>query len=190
MQSGELVRYAGRPAARVGGRDYPGPRATDRFYAVADGHIRVFSTDRDAVVRAGLLSDPTAPEPVAVAEIQGHLSALRREEAVERLVAAGVVAVPARHFGELPGDDAVAAGRYLATQESVDGRTYYLPGRFARFSRTEREDTLRTPGIGEHSRELLQEAGLSPEAIDAAIASGVVVDGDPVLWYSDAAGRY
>src|SRR5207244_7611062 len=37
MQSGEVVRFAGRPPAVRGGRDFAGPSALDRFYRVADG---------------------------------------------------------------------------------------------------------------------------------------------------------
>ena len=190
MQSGELARYSGRPPARIGGRDYLGPSATDRFYATWDGHVRLFATNREGFVQAGLLSNASAPDEVAVAEIQAGLGSLSREEALERLTGVGIAAVPARHFGELPDDDVVTAGKYFAVQDSVDDRRLYVPGRLARFSRTERQDTIRTPGVGEHSRELLAEAGLSPEAIEELVSSRLVVAGGPVIWFSDAAGRF
>lgn len=189
-QSGELLRYHGRPPARVGGRDFPGPTATDRFYSTADGFVRVFSESRDPWVRAGFLPDASISDEAAVTRIQEKLGSLSREQALDLLESAGVLAVAARHFRELPADESIIAGRYLAIQESVDGRSLHLPGRFARFSRTERQDALRTPGIGEHSRELLAEAGLTTEAIEAAITSGIVAEGPPVLWFSEVAGQY
>ena len=41
MQSGELVRFEGRPPAQRGGRDFIGPSPADRFYRTADGWLRV-----------------------------------------------------------------------------------------------------------------------------------------------------
>src|SRR3977135_2925802 len=41
MQSGEIVRFAGRPPAVRGGRDFAGPSALDRFYRVSDGWLRL-----------------------------------------------------------------------------------------------------------------------------------------------------
>ena len=37
------------------------------------------------------------------------------------------------------------------------------------------------PGIGEHSRELLAEAGLSPDQIDALVEERAVVQGAPFI---------
>ena len=189
-QSGELVRYEGRAPAEVGGRDYRGPSATDRFYQVADGWVRVYAAGRDGFVSAGLLSDARASDEAVTAEVQAGLALLGREQALALLGSVGVTAVAARHFRELPDDESIVSGLYVAPQESIDGRTLHVPGRFARFSRTERQDQLRTPGIGEHSRVLLSEAGLPEEAINAAIDSGVVVEGPPVLWFSEIAGQY
>src|SRR5260221_8661572 len=55
LQSGELVRFAGRPPAIRGGRDFAGPSALDRFYRVADGWVRLQACDTDGLRAAGLL---------------------------------------------------------------------------------------------------------------------------------------
>ncbi|MQA93605.1 MAG: CoA transferase [Streptosporangiales bacterium] len=58
MQSGELTRYAGRPPACTGGRDFAGREPLRRFYTVADGWVRVEATpeqvDSAALHAAGL----------------------------------------------------------------------------------------------------------------------------------------
>src|SRR5258708_27580379 len=59
MQSGELVRFDGRPPALRGGRDFPGPSALDRFYRVADGWVRLQASDFESLRAAGLpVNDP------------------------------------------------------------------------------------------------------------------------------------
>mgnify|MGYP000867449879 CR=1 FL=1 len=131
-----------------------------------------------------------ADAAAAAADIQAGLVSLTRAEALQRLTNAGITAVAARSLDELLADQSLCAKGYLAGQESIEGRTVYLPHRLARFSRTQNPVRLGTPGIGEHSRELLAEAGLSAEEIDAAITSRLVVEGPPVLWFSPAAGQF
>ena len=41
LQTGEIVRYAGRPPAATGGRDYLGADPFDRYYQVSDGWVRL-----------------------------------------------------------------------------------------------------------------------------------------------------
>src|SRR5579859_599628 len=62
MQSGELVRFAGRSPALRGGRDFAGPSALDRFYRVADGWVRLQAPDTERLQAAGLLSSRTPLE--------------------------------------------------------------------------------------------------------------------------------
>src|SRR5579859_5466857 len=57
MQSGELVRFAGRPPAVRGGRDFVGPTALDRFYRVTDGWLRVQAPSSAAARLVGLLGE-------------------------------------------------------------------------------------------------------------------------------------
>lgn len=190
LQSGELFRAAGRLPASVGGRDYKGPSAVDRIYATADGHIRIHASDPAALVRAGLLSDESLSDDAATKEIQHGLSAMTRKDAAAALTAAGIAAVPARLINEFVLEDQSAGCRYFAALESIDDVTLYLPNRLARFSRTELRTVLRTAGIGEHSREVLAEAGIADDAIDGAVESGIVKLGHPVLWFSAAAGQW
>jgi crotonobetainyl-CoA:carnitine CoA-transferase CaiB-like acyl-CoA transferase len=63
----------------------------------------------------------------------------------------------------------------------ADGRPFLTPGRLAEFSRTQETRQLRPPGLGEHSRVLLREAGLPGPEIDALTDEGVIACGTPFV---------
>lgn len=56
-----------------------------------------------------------------------------------------------------------------------------MPHRYARFSRTEQVCISDQPGVGEHSREVLAEAGLTDAEIDALVAEKAVIEGKPFV---------
>lgn len=178
MQMGELVRFAGRPPAVRGGRDFLGPSAADRYYKTADGWLRVQAACLGALGEAlGLSGRDVESEPaIEVALVGGVTGAL-----VDRLNRAGVPAVAARHPAEVARDVTIAASELLAERYFPDGRPYIVPHRFARFSRTEHPPIGDAPGVGEHSRELLAEAGLTEAEIDALIEERAVVQGQPFV---------
>ncbi|MFJ3667430.1 CoA transferase [Streptomyces sp. NPDC090106] len=159
MQSGELVRYAGRPPAGTGGRDFPGPSTASRFYACADGWVRVHGIDEALV--------PGLPT-------------LTSDEVVELVTAAGGAATRARDFREVVDDPDLLADGHVAELVWPDGNSTFLPHRLAEFSAHAPYDVLRATGHGEHSRELLAEAGLAPHEIDRLIEAGAVVVGEPM----------
>jgi crotonobetainyl-CoA:carnitine CoA-transferase CaiB-like acyl-CoA transferase len=183
MQGGELLRREGRRPAQHGGRDHAGRGPLDRFYPVRDGWVRVQAgaPDLPALRAAELL--PPARDGLAEADaaLALALAGLTRAEAVERLRAAAVPAAAARRFEELPDDPEVVAAEVVHAVDRDDGTRYFAPGRYARFSRTERRDVLLPPGLGEHSRAVLAEAGLGPDEIEALIRAGAVVEGPPLV---------
>lgn len=179
MQSGELVRFPGRPAALTGGPDNRGRGPLDRYYPVADGWVRVVASEEllPALRAAGLLEGGVEDADAALA---ASLASLRRDDAVARLTAAGVPAARARRFEELLDDPEILAAEVLHRHERPAGRPYVTAGRFAWFGRTQRTGRLTPPGLGEHSREVLEEAGLTPAAVDELLEAGVVVQGSPM----------
>lgn len=179
MQSGELIQYPDCPPPRVGGRDFAGPSALDRFYPASDGHVRVLAKSFAQFVEAGILQSATLPDDAAIDEIARALRVLSRAEAIALLEAHGIIAVPARNISELPDDPLIREG-YLTTVKGNTGGDFFVPQRLARFSRTERSDTLQTAGAGEHTSELLAAANLGPSEIEGAIASGAVHQGLPL----------
>jgi crotonobetainyl-CoA:carnitine CoA-transferase CaiB-like acyl-CoA transferase len=172
MQSGELVRFAGRRPPLQGGRDHRGTSALDRFYPVSDGWVRVQARDRDALGRLGLGDDEGA--------LAGWLAGRSRDQAVIELTEAGIPAAAARGLTELPQDAELAAAQAIHLQHRADGSPFYTAGRYAMFSRTQHAAVLTPPGLGEHSRQVLTEAGLDGPAIDDLVSEKVVVEGGPM----------
>ncbi|CAM5310880.1 CoA transferase [Streptomyces aurantiogriseus] len=182
LQSADLVEYADRPAGRWGGRDFPGPGPTDRFYPVKDGYVRLQTPVLEAerwraagidLDNAALLQDP-------VAEIGRALAPFTRESAVAKLTAAGVPAVPSRRASEVATDPGLHARRLLGTFTALDGRRFVTNDRLADFTRTGVDTYFTAPGLGEHSVELLTESGATTEETETLVRSGVVIDGSPI----------
>jgi hypothetical protein len=55
-----------------------------------------------------------------------------------------------------------------------------MPRQYASFSLHEENPMMTTPGMGEHSREILLEAGMDERSADGLIDAGVVVQGSPI----------
>ena len=162
LQAGQLVRFEGRPPAPVGGRDHPGPSAFDRYFASADGWVRA-SADAGA-----------GPEVVELLTLLGELPGA---EAVERLTALGVPAVVARKGPDLALDPEVLDLGVLVPDARPERAHWLTSGRHAWFSRTERKDTLTAPALGEHTREVLLEAGFEAARVEALLADRAAIAG-------------
>ena len=176
MQCGELIEYAGRPAAPVGGRDYQGPSPLRRYYRTADGWIRLSLTSAE---QAGALLNSGVPPAADLQDaIASAVSGLTNAEVLKRL--SGGVAAPARTLQDLAEDPAMLAARYLEPLVRPDGKTLLLAGQYALFSRSQATGGLKPPGLGEHSREVLSEIGCDP---DELVSAGVVVEGGPMTEY-------
>jgi len=195
MQSGELVRFAGRAPARLGGADYPGPSALDRYYAANDGWVRLQAV-RPGVGRQAAIAALQASRflPPEVAEDEETLTAalsvsiggMSAGEAERALHAAGVPAMRARTLEELSTDPLFAGTetvhlRVPPEQPPGGAVSLYGVGRFARFSRTEQAGVLFPPGLGEHTLEVLGEAGRDEAAAGELLAAGAVVTGGPFV---------
>lgn len=165
IQAEALVRYEGRPSARVGGRDHRGPSAIDRLYPVADGWVRVLPGDDPNDVAAARTVD----------DMSAWLAPLSRSDAVAALHAEGLRAVPVRQPAELVDDEvAVAAG--VIRRDPRPGREgRWTAGSFVDMSRTPVRPTALAPRLGEHSTEVLREAGYDAETVASLIADGVVI---------------
>lgn len=181
MQSGELVRYAGRPAAETGGRDFPGPGPLDRFHACADGWVRVHLSTEQAV-GAGLLraGEESLPAEELTARVGEVIATLPSTEVIAAVTDAGGVAVRARDFREVVNDPALLADGHVAELVWPDGNSTYLPHRLATIGNHPPHPVLKATGHGEFSRELLAEAGLAESEIEALIDAGSVVVGPPM----------
>ncbi|GAC1316793.1 MAG: hypothetical protein NVSMB2_09890 [Chloroflexota bacterium] len=184
MQSGELVRFAGRSPAQRGGRDFSGPAALDRYYRTSDGWLRLQAPESARPRVAELLSSLHSflSEDAELAGALGEALASRSvAEALAWLSAAGIPAVAARTVVDLIADPALADLEMFAIDHLQDGTPYYVPNRFAAFSRTQERTMFVAPGIGEHSRQVLAQAGVSADDIDTLSQAGVLKQGQPFV---------
>ena len=182
MQSGELVRFEGRSPTAEGGRDYAGASALDRFYAALDGWIRLQASRADlpSLQEAGLLGEAIPEDEAALAKALAEgVGGLQRSEVIARLREAEVPAAPVRLLRELAADPELEGSEVQHLLTPASGDPFWTAGRYARLSRTQRDDVLGPPGLGEHSVEVLREAGLDEALIRELIAAGTVVVGEP-----------
>jgi crotonobetainyl-CoA:carnitine CoA-transferase CaiB-like acyl-CoA transferase len=174
---GELTRYQGRPPAIRGGTDFKGREPLDRYYPVADGWIRVQATDPFAVCADDLKQAGLAVSSVTTEDLAAAVAPLAGEEAVAAFTAAGIPAATARRLTAVLRDPALLRGEFAHFRRADDGTTIATPGRYATFSRTQRQGPLTPPGIGEDTRDVLAMAGRSPVDVQAAIDAKIVATG-------------
>lgn len=181
MQSAEVVRFAGRPPARSGGLDYSGPSPVDRLYAVSDGWIRLQAATPAALkglIDCGLLTVEDLAAGEAEAGLQRRLRALDREQAVERLRLALVPASPVRTLAEVVVHPQFRSERVVQEVRLADGSAVYATGAFAIFGRTQAPLASAVPGMGEHSREVLEEWSFASGEVTKLVEEGVVREGE------------
>jgi crotonobetainyl-CoA:carnitine CoA-transferase CaiB-like acyl-CoA transferase len=187
-QSGELVSYAGRPANPVGGRDCVGVGALHRFYRCADGWIALACTAPEhwpglclALDHPEWAGEMTAGAAATEARdgrladtIAGAVAGLTRETIVDRLAAQGVPAAPVVTHAEVFTDPFLRENRFLDAYEHPEyGMVHGVRG-YASFSRTPGGFTRRAPLLGEHSVEVLREAGFDDGRVARLLADGLV----------------
>jgi crotonobetainyl-CoA:carnitine CoA-transferase CaiB-like acyl-CoA transferase len=186
FQLGETVSYAGRPPNSLGGVDCLGVRALDRYYACADGWIGLAcDTPGEAAALARVLGvglppaalDESRDGPFA-ARLEAALAGRGRGEVLDQLLAAGVAATPVLRSAETLEDQWLWKNGFLERWEHPRlGPMIGVKG-VADFARTPWGYQRPTPDLGEHSVELLAEWGITPDRIEALLASGAVFASD------------
>lgn len=192
-QCEELIQAERRPPALRGGRDFPGPSALDRYYQTRDGWVRI-QADPGAgpaqLQACGLVNGPLPEgEAARVQALSDAFAAAGRDESVAALRAAGVPAVAARRVGELVEDPEYRQWQVFDRLERAGMDPLTVPGRYARFSRTQRGDLLIPPGVGEHTREVLAGCGVEEDLIAEMLAGGALRQGQPIVYRSFSAYR-
>lgn len=113
---------------------------------------------------------------------------------LERFESAGIWAGPVYGYKELVDDPQVQHnGSFVEYHHSTEGNVK-TPGFPIRFSRTPSRVNYGAPLVGQHTREILGDAGLESDAIEALLARNVIAetavdeDGDQVAETNGAAG--
>src|SRR6516225_8808218 len=73
---------------------------------------------------------------------------------------------PGRRVSDVVRDPQLLLSEFAHVRPGADGACYTTPGKLASFSRTPRFGPMRSPGIGEHAREVLRTAGLTDPEVD------------------------
>jgi crotonobetainyl-CoA:carnitine CoA-transferase CaiB-like acyl-CoA transferase len=178
-QAGEMITYEGRPASARGGRDFVGPTACRRLYACRDGWLCVTgSTPAHAAGLARLtdtdvaLDDPA--DGAAATAIARVLAGEARDQALERLAAAGVPAAPCLTLAELFADPFLHDAGCWAEQEHPTLGRVLLSAPFIGFERTPAPLPRHAPLLGADGATVLSEIGYAQDRIAALVVSGVV----------------
>jgi crotonobetainyl-CoA:carnitine CoA-transferase CaiB-like acyl-CoA transferase len=182
FQIGEVVDYAGRPPNDEGAVDCLGVRALTRFYACADGWLGIGCETPAETEALGRVLGLDLGEGALAAQRDGDLArrleaafAVRsRGETLDALLAAGAPATPALRSTEALEDDFLRQNRFNQAWEHPRLGPMIGARAFADFARTPGGFQRPTPEIGEHSREILEQAGLPAGRIEALFASGAV----------------
>jgi formyl-CoA transferase len=102
------------------------------------------------------------------------LAARSRAEALAALLGAGLPAAPVRSYAEAAADPHVRARDMLPPVPQEGGASVPITGPAAKLSRTPLAVRSGAPALGQHSDEVLREAGYDDAAIAALRASGVI----------------
>lgn len=190
VQAGEFIWYEGMPAGPEGAPARIGSTATDRFFRGADSSWLKLSVHNDGQWAAlvACLGDSTlagvSAEEALRADPRGIIAEMLEERfasapIVSWLTAlhdAGVPAAPIVRPPDLFTDPQMLANDLLAEHQHAGWGAVRQSGVLAKFERTPGIAQRAAPLLGQHSREILREAGYDNARIDALIAAGVVVE--------------
>lgn len=192
IQCGELTDFAAAPASPLGSRDHKGNGPLDRLYRASDGWIRVQLDPHRVEPTVGrLVLGRRIDELVALDESTWRQLVADRtvSELDAEFRAAGIPAAVVRTITQAVRNPDLVRSDYVECYPATAGGFILVAGRLASFSRTVRSGLLLPPGIGEHTRSILQSAGVSDDDIDRLVVDGVVHDGAPMTHSLSAAYR-
>ncbi|MDL5353151.1 CoA transferase [Microbacterium sp. zg-YB36] len=179
LQFCELVRFEGKPPAVPGGQDFKGARPDDRFYAAADGWVRLQAIGAQSDLDAMAGTSPDASSDDIQEAIAARMKTMSAQAAVAWAQSHGFAAVVTRKISQAQRDEQLLESEFVHVRPAAAGRTMFAPGRFARFSRTSRRGPMSVAGVGESTVAILRDAGVAREQIEALLSSGVATQGDP-----------
>jgi crotonobetainyl-CoA:carnitine CoA-transferase CaiB-like acyl-CoA transferase len=157
-----------------------------RWFCVAPRSPRCFPALMAAIERPDLAAEPRFAPPIAnlatVRELRAVLdrafAELTLAEAAARLDQADLIWAPMASLAEAVGDAQMrAAGCFI---ECLDGRggVFSAPAAPVRFPGAPGPAPRAAPRLGQHTREVLREAGYDPDEIASLLARGAATQGD------------
>jgi crotonobetainyl-CoA:carnitine CoA-transferase CaiB-like acyl-CoA transferase len=184
MQAGFLIEYPGKPADAPGAIDLRGASAWRRAYACADGWLFVAATsdgERRALLRRlGVderhleQGDGERVEGATAGAIAAVLATHEVTPALARLRDARVPAVACPTFPGIVADEHLRANELWWSSSHPELGEVVQTGEVIKLSRTRMRLGPTAPRLGEHSCEVLREAGIDEATIERLLAAGVV----------------
>ena len=144
---------------RGGNKDWP-------VFAAVAGRADLVDDERFATGRSRRENSP-----LLVAEFDRAFAELPFDEIARRLDEADLVWSPVQTPAEVAGDPQVMAAGAIVQVEDGQGGTYASPAAPARFPGADQAVRPRSPGLGEHTRQVLGEIGYSDSEIDSIFAA-------------------
>ena len=149
-------------------------RARDAYLNIAAGSEAMWTKLARALGRPDWLDDPRFADPVGrlrhrdalTAEIENALAAKDVADWVEHINAAGVPCGPVLDVAQVFSDPQVLARQMLIALPHPEVGTFRTTGLPVKLSDTPGAIERRPPLLGEHTDEVLAEAGLEPEEIE------------------------
>jgi crotonobetainyl-CoA:carnitine CoA-transferase CaiB-like acyl-CoA transferase len=190
LSSAWFTKYAGRPVRQLADKDQMGLGPFHRLYQLSDGWIYVVAeseAERRGLCAVASIAPPDAtdltppsgrhPNEAPVAHrLAAALTTRRVGETLAALEAAGVPAAeaPLGHAEYFLEDPHVIANDMVAVRQHPTAGRIRVQWRSVRFSDTAMSDGRVTPLLGEHTAEVMAEAGYPAAEIDALLDRGVV----------------
>jgi crotonobetainyl-CoA:carnitine CoA-transferase CaiB-like acyl-CoA transferase len=160
--------------------------ADDRHFLVVPRGVDCFAKVMGAIGRPELVENPRYAPPIMDIEITRELRAaldeafgkLTLDEAAERLTAADLIWAPMATLDDVVADpQAHAAGCFVETPDTWGG-AFLAPAAPIRFPGVELATPAAAPRLGQHTRQVLLDAGIPPETVEALIRKGVAIQGE------------
>jgi crotonobetainyl-CoA:carnitine CoA-transferase CaiB-like acyl-CoA transferase len=177
LQMEDMVRFAEREPAPVGCEDLRGLHPLRSYYEARDGWVYVDVPRDDEGAAGRLRSAGLLPADADSSQLGATIAGRTVADVLHALAIAGVPATRVRRVSEVLRDPRLLEAEAFHIRRSDTGGTFMMTGRYADFSRTQRRGPMMPPGRGEHSREVLAEAGLDEQEIDEILENEVVYQG-------------
>jgi len=161
--------------------------ADNRWLCVVPRGPRCFPAFLGAIGHPELAAEARYTPPIADLEAVRELRAivdaafagLTLAEAGERLTRGDLIWAPMSTPAEVTADpQAIAAGCFVTTPDPWGG-SFPAPATPVRFPGAPMSPARPAPGLGQHTREVLAQAGVAPQAIEALLRSGAAAEGPP-----------
>ncbi|MEO2038344.1 MAG: CoA transferase, partial [Martelella sp.] len=165
---------------------------TSGCFQTADGLLMVAANNTRQIIplleTLGLtaLAEKTKRDPAATKDelnglrpaLEAALLARSASEWEEALNAVGVPAGRVRDLAEMLAEEHTAARKLTTPMDAMPGTTVHVPTAGFKANGAAIAPTTPAPRLGEHSREVLGELGLSDEDIDALVSGNIVGTAD------------